>query len=82
MHRDVGKNPYIAFEKDFLRFMLSDGAGAVLLENEPKGDLSFEIEWIEMTSYANELPVCMFMAAEKDSDGTLKAVSYTHLRTL
>lgn len=25
-----------------------------------------------MTSYANELPVCMFMAAEKDSDGTLK----------
>ena len=72
MHSDVGKNPYIAFEKDFLRFMLSDGAGAVLLENEPKGDLSFEIEWVEMTSYANELPVCMFMAAEKDSDGTLK----------
>lgn len=72
MHSDVGKNPYIAFEKDFLRFMLSDGAGAVLLENEPKGDLSFEIEWVEMMSYANELPVCMFMAAEKDSDGTLK----------
>src|SRR3546814_8068914 len=27
--------PVIAFEKDFLRWMLSDGAGAALLENRP-----------------------------------------------
>lgn len=29
------KRPEIAFEKDFLRWMLSDGAGALLLENQP-----------------------------------------------
>jgi 3-oxoacyl-[acyl-carrier-protein] synthase-3 len=30
------QHPEIAFEKDFLRWMLSDGAGAVLLENAPR----------------------------------------------
>jgi 3-oxoacyl-[acyl-carrier-protein] synthase-3 len=70
----VGEDPYMAFEKDFLRFMLSDGASAVLLsdkKNEP--GLSFKIEWIEMTSFANELPTCMFMGAELRSDGELKS---------
>lgn len=68
----VGEDPYMAFEKDFLRFMLSDGASAVLLSNRKneKG-LSFKIEWIEMTSYANELPTCMFMGAELREDGEL-----------
>ncbi|HCY41864.1 MAG TPA: hypothetical protein DHV48_10990 [Prolixibacteraceae bacterium] len=68
----VGKDPYMAFEKDFLRFMLSDGASAVLLSDQ-KGEngLSFKIEWIEMTSYANELPTCMFMGAELREDGEL-----------
>lgn len=69
----VGTNPYMAFEKDFLRFMLSDGASAALLEAQPNGDLSYKIEWIEMTSYANELPTCMFMGAELREDGELKS---------
>ena len=68
----VGKDPYMAFEKDFLRFMLSDGASAVLLSDKKSEDgLSFRIEWIEMTSYANELPTCMFMGAELRGDGEL-----------
>lgn len=68
----VGKDPYMAFEKDFLRFMLSDGASAVLLSDKKnKTGLSFKIEWIEMTSYANELPTCMFMGAELRDDGEL-----------
>ena len=29
------EHPILAFKKDFLRFMLSDGAGAFLLENTP-----------------------------------------------
>lgn len=67
------ENPYIAFEKDFLRFMLSDGAGAFLLETTPNADsLSLQIEWIELTSYANELPVCMYSGAEVQSDGSVK----------
>jgi 3-oxoacyl-[acyl-carrier-protein] synthase III len=71
--KNVGENPYMAFEKDFLRFMLSDGAGAVLLENAPKGNQSLKLEWIEMTSYANELPTCMFLGAELENDGELKS---------
>jgi len=70
----VGEDPYMAFEKDFLRFMLSDGASAVLLSDKKnETGLSFKIEWIEMTSYANELPTCMFMGAELRGDGELKS---------
>ncbi|PAS95090.1 MAG: hypothetical protein CGU28_03415 [Candidatus Dactylopiibacterium carminicum] len=63
--------PQLAFEKDFLRWMLSDGAGAMLLENAPRGPLSLRIEWIELSSAAHELPACMYMGAEQNTDGTL-----------
>lgn len=67
-------DPYMGFEKGFLRFMLSDGAGAVFLETTPNPEgLSLEVDWIEMTSYANELPTCMFMGAELREDGELKS---------
>lgn len=72
-HDNPDKDPYMAFEKDFMRFMLSDGAGAVLLQDHQEGDCSLKIEWIEMTSYANELPTCMFMASELEPDGRLKS---------
>lgn len=70
---DLGTKPYMALEKDFLRFMLSDGASAVLLQNNPGDKQALKIEWIEMTSFANELPTCMFMGAEKTKDGELKS---------
>ncbi|MDP8171559.1 beta-ketoacyl-ACP synthase III [Pasteurella skyensis] len=62
--------PEIGFEKDFLRWMLSDGAGAVHLSNKPNPTgLSFKIEWIDLISYANEMPVCMYAGAEiKDNN--------------
>ena len=57
--------PEIGFEKDFLRWMLSDGAGAVLLADSPvSGSLNFKIHWIELLSYANEMPPCMYAGAE------------------
>jgi 3-oxoacyl-[acyl-carrier-protein] synthase-3 len=68
---DLAERPEIAFEKDFLRWMLSDGAGAVLLEDEPRGKLNLKVEWVEMTSAANELPACMYSGAEKNADGSL-----------
>lgn len=68
----------IAFEKDFLRFMLSDGAGAALLQNEPnKKGVSLRVEWIEQRSFANELPTCMYAGSIKDEDG--KLVGWTDL---
>ena len=60
----------IAFEKDFLRFMLSDGASAVLLQDMPNPDaLSLKVEWVEQRSFAHELPACMYAGAIKDASG-------------
>ncbi len=72
--RELEKDPYIAFDKDFLRWMLSDGAGAFLLSNKPAEDsISLKIDWIEGVSYANEIEACMYMASEKEVDGSLKS---------
>lgn len=72
-------NPYIAFEKDFLRWMLSDGAGAFLLETTKNTTgISMRVDWIQGYSYANEKEVCMYMAGEKQDNGTLKSfMDYT-----
>lgn len=57
--------PEIGFEKDFLRWMLSDGAGAVQLSCKPNPQgISLKIHWIDLVSYANEMPVCMYAGAE------------------
>ena len=62
----------IAFEKDFLRFMLSDGAGAALLESKPNSNgISLKIEWIAQSSYAHELPTCMYAGAVKGLNGDI-----------
>lgn len=63
--------PELAFEKDFLRWMLSDGAGAVLLENAPRASLSLRVHWVELSSAAHELPACMYSGAEQNTDGSL-----------
>lgn len=65
--------PLLDFQKEFLRWMLSDGAEAVLLENKPKADaLSLRIDWIEITSFANAVETCMYAGAEKREDGSLR----------
>ena len=69
---ELEEKPILAFQKDFLRWMLSDGAGAVLLENEPKGDTPLKIEWMQGYSYASEIDACMYAGADKLEDGFLK----------
>lgn len=69
------ENPIIAFNKDFLRWMLSDGAGAFLLESKPRGEQSLKIEWMEGYSYAHELEPCMYAGSDKLDDGFLKSWS-------
>ncbi|RPD98583.1 StlD/DarB family beta-ketosynthase [Aureibaculum marinum] len=66
------EQPIIAFNKEFLRWMLSDGAGAFLLESEPKGKYPLKIEWIEGYSYAHELETCMYAGGDKLENGELK----------
>lgn len=69
---DLEEQPIIAFNKEFLRWMLSDGAGAVLLENEPNGNLPLKIEWMEGYSYAHEIEACMYAGGDKLENGHLK----------
>ncbi len=66
------EKPIIAFQKDFLRWMLSDGAGAFLLEDKPNGKTPLKIEWMEGFSYAHELEACMYSGSDKLENGFLK----------
>ena len=51
----------LRFDTEFLRWMLSDGAGAFVLQNKKsENGISLKIDWIELKSQANEFPVCMF----------------------
>jgi len=48
------------FMSVFLRFMLSDGAGAFLLEGQPREQgLSLRVNWTYSRSFANQAPLCM-----------------------
>lgn len=50
----------IDFDAHFLRWMLSDGAGGVLLKNQPKTEgLSLKIKWIHQKSFSGDMPTCM-----------------------
>lgn len=67
------QQPELAFEQDFLRWMLSDGAGAVLLESEPRaGACNLRLDWLDILSYAGEMDTCMYAGAVKQPDGHLR----------
>jgi 3-oxoacyl-[acyl-carrier-protein] synthase-3 len=70
---DLEEQPVIAFEADFLRWMLSDGAGAAFLSNQPAATgLSLRIDWLDLLSFANEMETCMYAGAVKLEDGSLR----------
>ncbi len=51
----------LPFDAEFLRWMLSDGAGAFVLQNKKNEyGISLRIDWIDIKSHANEFPVCMY----------------------
>lgn len=61
--KETGRVP---FDAEFLRWMLSDGAGAAILESRPNASgLSLRIDWIDLVSYADRLDVCMYSGANK-----------------
>ncbi len=69
---ELKKKPYIAFEREFLRWMLSDGSAMAYLENQPnKEGLSLQINWIDIKSYAHKLETCMYSGGVKEIDGSL-----------
>src|SRR5262249_55931501 len=55
----------------FLRFTLSDGAGAAILETRPnQRALSLKVNWIKLRSYADRFETCM-MAGGVRRNGTI-----------
>ncbi|WP_204104030.1 MULTISPECIES: beta-ketoacyl-ACP synthase III [Spirulina sp. CCY15215] len=64
----IKNNKSLAFDVEFLRWMLSDGAGAFLVQDRPNTTgISIKIEWIELVSHANAYPLCMYAGVEKES---------------
>jgi len=64
------KNPIVAFDNDFLRWMLSDAAAALYLSSEAKpGKTNLRVNWIDGHSYANEETSCMFAGGYLADDG-------------
>ena len=55
------------FDAEFLRWMLSDGAGAAVVQDSiGRASLGFEVEWIELTSFANAFEPCMYVGPAKN----------------
>jgi 3-oxoacyl-[acyl-carrier-protein] synthase-3 len=66
----------LPFDTEFLRWMLSDGAGAFLIQDHPKAHgISLKIEWIELVSHANAYPLCMY-AGTTDETGQKSWMDY------
>jgi 3-oxoacyl-[acyl-carrier-protein] synthase-3 len=53
----------------FLRWTLSDGAGAVVVEPAPRpGGLSLRVDWMHLVSHAHDHPVCMSAGLDFGAD--------------
>ena len=58
-------------EADFLRFTLSDGAGAIIIEPEPRPG-SLKIELVDVVSLADRFDPCMWAGAQIGTRADLK----------
>jgi 3-oxoacyl-[acyl-carrier-protein] synthase III len=68
-----GQDVNLPADAEFLRWMLSDGAGAFLLQTAPSPkNISFEVEWIDIRSYAHQFDVCMYTGTHKQPDGSVQ----------
>jgi 3-oxoacyl-[acyl-carrier-protein] synthase-3 len=64
-----GANTRDTPDTNFLRWTLSDGAGAVVVEPEPRPDgLSLRVDWMHLVSHAHEHPVCMSAGLGEDRE--------------
>ncbi len=70
---NIEQQPHLGFQADFLRWMLSDGAAACLVEPQAKsGQLNLQVEWIDILSQAHHLEPCMYAGCIKQEDGSLQ----------
>ena len=66
-----GTDKKLPFETEFLRWMLSDGAGAFVLQDTPSDrGLSLQLDWIKVKSYASRFPPCMYVGDKDEVAGS------------
>lgn len=71
------------FDSHFLRWMLSDGSGAVLLENKPKeSGISLKLDWIHLKSFSGDYPTCMQIGAPSNNVSIGAGKSYLDFSSL
>lgn len=69
----------LPFDAEFLRWMLSDGAGAAVLSDRPAGrGLSLRIDWIDSRSHADTREICMYAGALKTAGGGVERLWADH----
>jgi 3-oxoacyl-[acyl-carrier-protein] synthase-3 len=67
------------FDSHFLRWMLSDGAGACLLSRRPRSEgLSLRLDWVHSRSFSGDHPVCMQIGGS-DEPGKHSYLDYDSL---
>jgi 3-oxoacyl-[acyl-carrier-protein] synthase-3 len=78
---DLERHPILGFESDFLRWMISDAAGAVFLSRKiHEGKKALRVDWIDHISYASRLETCMYAGGLKKEDGSI--APWRHLTTI
>jgi 3-oxoacyl-[acyl-carrier-protein] synthase-3 len=64
----ISEDGSLPMETAFLRYMLSDGAGAVVLENAPAASgISLRIDWISLNSFAHTEKPCMYFGSNDNA---------------
>ncbi|MES2671381.1 MAG: 3-oxoacyl-[acyl-carrier-protein] synthase III C-terminal domain-containing protein [Pseudomonadota bacterium] len=67
------------FDSHFLRWMLSDGAGALLLGDRPAANgTALRLKWVHMRSFSGDYPVCM-QIGHSDGGSTRSYLDYDSL---
>ena len=63
----AGGHHVVDARSEFLRWMLSDGAGAVLLQDQAVGTC-LRMDWVRSFSHAESYPLCMTVGVPADED--------------
>ncbi|RKH33925.1 StlD/DarB family beta-ketosynthase [Corallococcus praedator] len=69
-YEEVAGDGPVPFDAEFLRWMLSDGAGAAVVQDRPHPTrLSLKVEWMDIRSHANRHELGMSVGANRAPDG-------------
>ena len=69
----------VDLQSEFLRWMLSDGAGAFLIESKPRGTC-LRIDWIRSFSHADAFSVCMEVGRPTDRTDSRTWLDFSYVR--